>query len=80
MQDEENQTHKKDSHTVKKFITITHYNRFTQKIAKSFKKREYNIAYTTKNSLKRHLKNKNTKHKKHTSTGVNKLKCNDCAK
>ena len=31
-----------------------------KKIAKSFKKLEYNIAYTTNNTLKRHLTNKTT--------------------
>ena len=49
-------------------------------MAGSFKKLEYNIAYTTNNSLKRQLTNKtmhNTKHEKHTSTGVYKFKCND---
>ena len=70
------QTNKKETHTGKKFIT----QQFIQKIAKSFKKSEYNIAYTTNNTFKRHLTNKtmnNTKHEKHTSTGVYKLKCKD---
>ena len=65
------QTNKKDTHTDKKFI------------AKSIKKLEYNIAYTTNNTLKRHLTSKtihNTKHEKHASTGVYKLNCNDCPK
>ena len=47
------------------------------------KKLEYNIAYTTNNTLKRHLTNKtthDTKHEKHTSTSVYKLKWNDCTK
>ena len=40
-------------------------------------------AYTTNNTLQRHLTNKtthNTKLEKHTSTCVYKLKCNDCPK
>ena len=44
------------------------------KIAKSIKKLEYNIAYTTNKTTH------NTKHEKHTSTLVYKLKCNDCSK
>ena len=67
----------------KKFITLTHHNKSTQKIAKIIKKLKYNIAYTTNNTLKRHLTNKithNTKHEKHTSTGFYKLKCNNCPK
>ena len=36
----------KETHTDKKFITLTHHNKSTEKIAKSLKKLEYNIAYT----------------------------------
>ena len=70
----------KETHTDKKCITLTHHNKSTQKIAKTIKKLEYNIAYTTNNTLKRHLTNKTTHtiHEKHISTGVYKLKCNDC--
>ena len=53
------------THTDKTFITLTHHNKST------IKKLEYNKAYTTINTLKRHLTNKtthNTIHEKHTST------------
>ena len=67
------QNNNKETHTDKTFITLTHHNKSTQKIAKTIKKLEYNIAYITNNTLKRHLTNKtthNTIHEKHTSTGV----------
>jgi hypothetical protein len=51
------QTNKKETYTDKKFITLTHHNKPTQKIAKCFNKLEYNIAYTTNNSLQRQLTN-----------------------
>ena len=73
MQNEENCKPIRKKHTDKKTITLTHHNKSTQKIAKTIKKLEYIIAYTTNNTLKRHLTNKtthNTKHEKHTSTGV----------
>ena len=67
---------KKETYT-KKIITLTHDNKSTHKMAKSFRKLEYNIAYTTNNTIQTHLINKtthNTKHEKHTPTGVFKLK------
>ena len=58
MQNEENCKPIRKKHTNKTFITLTHHNKSTQKIAKSIKKLEYNIAYTTNNTCKRHLTNK----------------------
>ena len=59
--------------------TVSSYRLLTVKLKHRLKKLEYNIAYTTNNTLQRHLTNK-TKHEKHTSTGVYKLKCNKCPK
>ena len=66
----------------RKYITLTHHNKSTQKLAQRFKKLKYNIANTTNSTLQTYLTNRtthNTKQEKHT-TGVYKLKCNDCPK
>ena len=54
MQKEENyKTIIKKLTQTKKFMTLTHHNKSTQKIAKTIKKLEYNIAYTTKKHLQK---------------------------
>ena len=61
-----------------KYITLTYHNSKTHKIASSFRKLKYNIAYKTNNTLKKHLSHKQTPTNKYTQTGIYKLTCNDC--
>ena len=58
----------------KKYLTLTHHNKSTQKIAKGLKKKlKYKIGYTTNNTLQRHFTNvttHNTQQEIYKSTGV----------
>ncbi|KAJ4430754.1 hypothetical protein ANN_19345 [Periplaneta americana] len=77
------QNHKKQKNTTqthehKKYFTLTYENRNTHKIAISFKKLNYNIAYRTNNTLQKHLNTQTTQTNKYNHSGVHKLKCNTC--
>jgi hypothetical protein len=61
MQNEEIANQKERNSHRQKFITLTHHNKSTQKRAKSIKKLEYNIAYTT-NPQKTPHKQNHTQH------------------
>ena len=66
----------------KKYITLTHHNKSTKKIAK-IKKLKYNISYTTNSTLQKDVTNEtthNNKQEKYTSIGVYKVKYNGCLK
>ena len=76
-------------HYAKSSITCVfsriYHKKTTRNTAKSFRKLEYNIVYTTNNTHQAHLTNKTTHNtkkikNKNTSTRVCKLKCNDCPK
>ena len=58
----------------KKYTTLTHHNKTTQKIDKSFKNLRYAIVYTTNNKLpKTPHKHNHTRHKTrktHTHRGI----------
>ena len=64
----------------KKYITLTYENKNTHKIASSFRKQKYNVAYRTENTLQRHLNTQTTQANKYNQTGVYKLTCNGCDK
>ena len=57
-----------------KYITLPYHNQKTQKIATKFKKLNYNIAYKTTNTLRKHLTHKTTNINKYNMIGVYKLK------
>ena len=40
-----------------KYITLTYHNSYTQKIANTFRKHKYKIAYRTTNTIKKHINN-----------------------
>ena len=61
-----------------KYITLTYHNSNTQKIANTFRKHKYKIAYRTNNTNKKHINDTNTDIDKYNKTGVYKLNCNDC--
>ena len=43
-----------------KYITLTYYNSNTHKIANTFSKHKYKIAYRTNNTIKKHINDTNT--------------------
>ena len=61
-----------------KYITLTYHNSYTHKIANTFRKHKYKIAYRTTNIITKHINNTNTDIDKYNKTGVYKLNCNDC--
>jgi hypothetical protein len=56
--------------TTEKYITLIHHHKPTQKIAKRFKELRHNIAFTTNNTIQRHLTNIMTHNKKNTHQQV----------
>ena len=72
-----NKTHQTNNTQPSKYITLTYYNSNTHKIANTFRKHNYKIAYRTNNTIKKHINfNKDTD--TYSKTGVYKLNCNDC--
>ena len=76
IQNKNNKPQNKNNTQQYKYITLTYYNSNTHRIANTFRKYNYKIAYTTNNTIKRHIKDIDIYNK----TGVYKLKCNDCNK
>lgn len=65
----------------KKYITLTYRDHTTNKIARTFSKNGYSIAFRTTNKLGNIIKqSNNTNNDKYDSPGVYKLNCNDCNK
>ena len=50
----------------------------THKLANTFRKHKYKIAYRTNNTIKKHINDTNTDIDKYNKTGVYKLNCNNC--
>ena len=64
-----------------KYITLTYHNKHTHKIASTFHKLKYKVAYRTTNTVKKHLQpNICSNIDKHQNSGIYKLICNDCPK
>ena len=57
---------------------LTYHNSNTHKIANTFRKHKYKIAYRTNNTIKKHINDTNTDIDKYNNTGVYQLNCNDC--
>ena len=55
-----------------------YHNSNTHKLANTFRKHKYKIAYRTNNTIKKHISDTNTDIDKYNKTGVYKLNCNDC--
>ena len=71
-------THKTNSTQPSKYITLTYYNSNTHKIANTFRKHNYKVAYRTNNTIRKHINNTNKDTDTYSKTGVYKLNCNDC--
>ena len=56
-----NKTHQTNNTQPSKYITLTYYNSNTHKIANTFRKHNYKVAYRTNNTIMKHLNiNKDT--------------------
>ena len=52
-------THQTNSTQPSKYITLTYYNSNTHKIANTFRKHNYKVAYRTNNTIRKHINNTN---------------------